>query len=260
MQSAHSAHLGLTQSATGALAEGQAQTTPGAEGYDGVVEVEDAGLEGGQEGVTQGAAGVQPAVKQEKTDDGSQHMQEEQQNQAATCSGQAPSVAVKDEPQAGNLSRTEQEEVGPSREADAQTSTASVAIFGNKIAKTDQDSQQQPTAGRINTEPPDASHELPGLTSTENQMTEKEEEEEAGPADQQVPHVQTYIVLCREQDILQIFALPEMQLIFSYNNVVEGPLLLTQGGSSPTPLGGEEAQTHVTEACLESFGPTVVPG
>ena len=119
MQSAHSAHLGLTQSATGALAEGQAQTTPGAEGYDGVVEVEDAGLEGGQEGVTQGAAGVQPAVKQEKTDDGSQHMQEEQQNQAATSSGQAPSVAVKDEPQAGNLSRTEQEEVGPSGQSAA---------------------------------------------------------------------------------------------------------------------------------------------
>ena len=248
--------MSLAQSEPGALAEGQAQTTPEAEGYDGVVEVEDAGLEGGQEGVTQGAAGVQPAVKQEKTDDGSQHMQEEQQNQAASSSGQAPSIAVKDEPQAGNLD--EQEEVGPSGEADAQTSNASVAIFGSEIAKQDQGSQQQPTADRMNSEPPDASHDLPGLASTDNQTLH--EEEEAGPANQQVPHTQTYIVLCREQAIVQIFALPEMQLIFSYSNVVEGPLLLTQGGSSPTPLGGEAAQTHITEACLESFGPTVVPG
>ena len=229
--------------------------TPGADGYDGVVEVEDAGLEGGQEGVTQGAAGVQPAVKQEKTDDDSQHMQEEQQTQAASSSGQPPSSAVKDELQAGNLK--EQEEVGPSGEADAQTSTASEAVFGSEIA-TDHDSQQQPTADRINSEPPDASQELPGLAFTDNQTPQ--EEEEAGPSNQQVPHTQTYIVLCREQSIVQIFALPEMQLVFSYNNVVEGPLLLTQGSSSPTPLGAEEAQTHITEACLESFGPTVVPG
>lgn len=256
MQSAHSAHLSLAQSEPEALAEGPAQMTPGADGYDGVVEVEDAGLEGGQEGVTQGAAGVQPAVKQEKTDDDSQHMQEEQQTQAASSSGQPPSSAVKDELQAGNLK--EQEEVGPSGEADAQTSTASEAISGSEIAKTDHDSQQQPTADRMNSEPPDASQELPGLAFTDNQTPQ--EEEEAGPSNQQVPHTQTYIVLCREQSIVQIFALPEMQLVFSYSNVVEGPLLLTLGGSSPTPLGAEEAQTHITEACLESFGPTVVPG
>ncbi len=253
VQSAHSAHLSLTQSEPGALAEGQAQKT---EGYDGVVEVEDAGLEGGQEGVTQGAAGVQPAVKQEKTDDGSQHMQEEQENQAASSSGQAPVIAVKDELQAGNLK--EQEEVGPSGEADAQPSTAREAIFGSEIAKTDHGSQQQPTTDKISSEPPDASHDLPGPTSTGNQMPQ--EEEEAGLSDQQVSHTQTYIVLCREQSIVQIFALPEMQLVFSYSGVVEGPLLLTHGGCSPTPLGGEEAQTHVTEARLESFGPTVVPG
>lgn len=230
--------------------------TPGAEGYDGVVEVEDAGLEGVQEGVTRGAAGVQPAIKQEKIDDGSQHMQDEQQNQAASSPGQPLSTAVKDELQAGNLQ--EHKEVRISEEADAQTSTVSAAIFDSEIAKTDQGSQQQPTADRINSEPPDASHDLPGLTSTDNQTPQ--EEEEAGPANQQVPHVQTYIVLCREQSIMQIFALPEMQLVFSYSNVVEGALLLTQGASSPTPLGGEEAQTHVTEARLESFGPTVVPG
>ncbi len=253
VQSAHSAHLSLAQSEPGALAEGLAQMTPGAEGYDGVVEVEDAGLEGGQEGVT---PGVQPAVKQEKTDDGSQHMQEEQQTQAASSSGQASSTAVKNEPQVENLK--EQEEVGPSGGADAQTSTASVAMFGSEIAKQDQDTQQQPTPDKMNSEPHDASQELPGLTSTDNQTPQ--EEEETGPANQQVPHIQTYIVLCREQGIMQIFALPEMQLIFSYSNVVEGPLLLTQAGSSPTPLGGEEAQTHVTEALLESFGPTVVPG
>ncbi|KAL0047613.1 hypothetical protein WJX82_007762 [Trebouxia sp. C0006] len=50
VQSAHSAHLSPAQSEPEALAEGPAQMTPGAEGYDGVVEVEDAGLEGGQEG------------------------------------------------------------------------------------------------------------------------------------------------------------------------------------------------------------------
>ncbi|DBA84714.1 TPA: hypothetical protein ACH3X1_005967 [Trebouxia sp. C0004] len=255
-QSAHSGELSLAKSACGALAEGQAQMNPGAEGYDGVMEVEDAGLEGGQEGVTHGTAGVQPAVKQERTDNDSQNMQEEQRTQAASSSGQAPSIAVKDELQAENLK--EQEEVGTSGEADAQTSTASVAIFGSEITKTDSGSQQQPLADRVNTEPPDASHELPGLTSTDNQTPQ--EEEEAGPANQQVPHVQTYVVLCREQGIMQIFALPEMQLIFSYNNVVEGPLLLIQGGSTPTPLGGEEVQTHVTEARLESFGPTMVPG
>ena len=256
MQSAHSAHLSLAQSEPGALAEGQAQPTPEAEGYDGVVEVEDAGLEGGQEGVTPGAADVQPAVKQEKTDNGSQHMQEEQRNQAASSSGQAPSIAVKDEPQAENPK--EQEEVGPSGEADAQISTASEAIFGSEIVQGNQGSQQQPNADQKQSELPDASHELAGLISTDNQMPQ--EEEEAGPASQQAPHIQTYIVLCREQSIVQIFALPDMQLVFSYSNVVEGPLLLTQGGSSPSPLAGEEAQTHVTEACLESFGATVVPG
>ena len=256
LQSAHSAHLSLAQSEPAALADGQAQTPPEAEGCDGIVEVEDAGLEGGQEGVTQGAAGVQPAVKQEKTDDGSQHMQEEQQNQAASSSGQAPSIAVKDEPQAGNLK--EHEEVGASGEADAQTRTASVAIFGSEIAKTDQGSQQQQNADKMNPEPPDASQELPGLTFTDNQTPQAEEE--AGPANQQVPHIQTYIVLCREQGLMQIFALPEMQLIFSYSNVVEGALLLNQGGSGPSSLGGEEAQTHITEARLESFGPTVVQG
>lgn len=277
MHSAHTARAEeLIWSGQGALGQGPGPASPDADAHDGVLEVEDAGLEGGQEGVAQPDAHADAAVlvKQENSSVG------DHQKQPAAAGEQ---------------------EAGPSGQA-AEDTWASVAIFGQEIAADEHKPDQQDLAGtqpgtdRLS-EPPDDSSK-PHQTTAQTAANDQQEEEPASShqggldpsgleaavqpsnediapgniqnpmpepdqANQQAPPVQTFIVLCREKGEMQIFALPEMQLLFSYNNVVEGPPLLTQGGSSPSPSGKaeeEEGQVQVVEACMASFGASYVSG
>ena len=278
MRSAYSSQPGdPTQSLQGAGEEGQATASPAAEGHDGIVEVEDAGLEGGQEGVTQGVTAAEPVIKQETLGDDNQHHTEaEQKQQDASTSDPTQPAAVKGELQARPElpdttmpdSRASEaifgSEIALPEQARMESSEgASEAIFGSEIALPEQ-SNHQPgeEAGPSHQQAPDSTlldvavhPDDVGVAAGSIQNPNAE----ASPVDEQPISVQTCIVVCREEGTLEIFALPEMQLLFSYSNAVEGPPLLTQGGSSPSSLRkpGEEAEVHIVEARMESFGANV---
>ena len=277
---AHLAHSSQPDEVAQIAEEGLRQASPGAQAHDRILEVEDAGLEGGQEGATQDVSKAGTAVKQEGAEGAEQH-EAAQQNQAAAASTS----------KAGN-----EEDVGPTDRAEADNK-ASIAIFGEEIATNDskpaaEDVGQQEGEKAMDTEPPDDSSKLNHAAvltisaegeagSSLGQASDSANPEtviqprnsdatpgdiqhphsEPGPASLQAPPVQTFIVLCRRNGLMQIFVLPDMQLLFSYSNVVEGPLLLTQGGQSPVGKAEEDSsQVQLVEACMESFGASYVSG
>ena len=241
---------------------------------DGLLEVQDAGLEGGQEGVmAEGGTHVKP----EGAGDGDRQAGEEERSRDAgtlTCKPEASGQA------------SEEAEPGVQGEA----GRPSVAIFGEEIAAEEQVSLMDsvpgksawPAVGGIDTElvvfddpvgeaaasseqrhsdspQLDESMELSGESATAG--SPGHDTAEPSPANQQTPAVQTYIVLCRDNGWLQIFALPEMELVFHCRKVAEGPPLLTHGGSSPPGDAGEEdVGVQIVEACMESFGPSNAAG
>lgn len=245
------------QSLQGAGAEGQAPASPAAEGLEGIVEVEDAGLEGGQEGVTQGVTAAEPVIKQETLGDDNQHsMEEQRQQQDASTSDPSQPAEVKGELQA----RLE------SPDTAMPDSRASEAIFGSEIALPEQSIHTpEEEAEPSHQQAPDSTLLDVAVHPDDGEMAAgsiQNPNAEAGPVVEQAAPLQTCIVVCREGGSLQIFALPDMQLLFSYSNAVEGPPLLTQGGSSPSSLSkpGEEAEVHIVEARMESFGAANVSG
>ena len=174
-------------------------------------------------------------------------------------------------------------------EAEESRDRASVAVFGDEIAsdgniKHEDESAdpqlRQDQAGSA-TETNAAAAAVDGLQSNLSHMAQDSKESlqqqdrpeplrstalaDQSPSDptmtkQQLPAVKAFTVLCRENGLLQIFALPDMQLLFSYTNPIEGPPLLTQGGSSPHQPTQEEAKERVVEARMESFGPRDASG
>ena len=249
-----SVHSSLSAEATEAAKDAQGpdaggQGPAGEQPRDRIVDVEDGGLEGGQEGVAQEPA----AVKQERNTGDFQ--------QPASASTAEP-VRVKEE------------------EAEEARDRPSAAIFGDEIAyggnmKHEDDSAdpqpRQDQAGSA-TETSSASAQGPQSSPDQNAQDSKEslslqyspEPHEspplAGHSTAKQPSVRTFTVLCRENGLLQIFTLPDMQLLFSFTNPIEGPPLLTQGGSSPHQLAEEEAKVRVVETRMESFGPRDASG
>ena len=241
-------------------AEGQAPA--GEQPRDRILEVEDGGLEGGQEGVAQ-----EPATMKQETDGGGA----QQPSSGLGWASEAEPVHVKEE------------------EAEESRDRPSVAIFGGEIAsggkiKHEDDSadpQLRQDQAESATEINPAAASTPGLQSSPNQMAQDSKKSpplqdspeplqstalpDSSPSDsttanQPRPAVKTFTVLCRENGLLQIFMLPGMQLLFSYTNPTEGPPLLTQGGSSPHQLAEEEAKVRMVEARMESFGPRDTSG
>ena len=247
--------------AQGPDAEGQGPA--GEQPHDRILEVEDGGLEGGQEGVAQEPAAV---VKQERDGGGAQ-----QPSSGLGSASEAEAVRVKEE------------------EAEEARGTPSVVIFGDEIAsggnsKHEDDSAEpqleQDQAGSaaeidpaaastqgIQSSPDQKAQDLKGNLPLQDYYEPLDSTALAGhspsassTAKQPLPAVKTFTVLCRENGLLQIFALPDMQLLFSYTNPTEGPPLLTQGGSSPHQPAEEEAKVRVVEARMESFGPKDASG
>ena len=58
---------------------------------------------------------------------------------------------------------------------------------------------------------------------------------------------------------MQVFALPEMQLVFSFTHPSEGPSLMRSRGSCRSSSGGQTSgeALHVQEVALHSFGTSV---
>ena len=236
--------------AQGPDAEGQGLAE--AQPRDRILEVEDGGLEGGQEGVAQEPA----AVKQERERGDAQQLPS-----GSGSASEAEPVRVKEE------------------EAEESRDKSSVAIFGDEIAsdsnvkheddsadpqlRQDQAAATQDLQSNLTQMARDSKDSLGQQNSPELlQSIALADHSPSDPptAKRPLPAVQTFTVLCRENGLLQIFALPDMQLLFSYTNPTEGPPLLTQGGSSPHQPAEEEAKVRVVEARMESFGPRDASG
>ena len=235
------------------------QTPAGEQPGDRMLEVEDGGLEGGQEGVAQEPA----AVKQEKDAGDAQqppsgsrsasssesvHVKEEEAEEAGR---EEPSVAIfGDEIASDNNMKHEDNSADAQLE---QNQAGSAAETSAASAQGPQSSPNQKAQDLQQSVPLQHGPEPPESTPLVGQST-------ADSSAAKQPTVQTFTVLCRENGLLQIFALPDMQLLFSYTNPIEGPPLLTQGGSSPHQLAEEEAKVRVVEARMESFGPRDASG
>ena len=260
----HSAASAEAAESTAQAADAKGQGIAGEQPHDMILEVEDGGLEGGQEGVAEQAA----PVKQEKNG--------EEGQQPAPASDEGENVHVPEEEEAQSLEQNAE-------------SKPSVATFGEEIPagnenKTEDQSvdQQlrQSQAGSATESDAAASQAAAGLHDTSWQAAQHAKQALAkqqhsdvpvvdAPTDTGAPTsgswsnnapVKTFIVLCRENGLLQIFTLPEMQLLFTYTNPSDGPLLLTQGGSSPPQSEEEEVRVQVVEARMESFGPRDASG
>lgn len=245
--------------AQGPDAEGQG--CAGEQPRDRIMEVEDAGLEGGQEGVAQEPAG---GFKQERERDEAQQTE-------------ADPVRVKEEEEA------EESEPQGSQES------LSIAIFGEEIAaervvKHDDhpadpqlrqaqagsvtdlypgsaSAQDQPISGRpAQDDTKESLLQQDGVYQPSSNGVVDHIPDNSVPANQQLPAVKTFTVLCRENGMLEIYSLPDMQLLFSYSNPIEGPPLLTPGGSSPPQPEEGAAKLRVVEARMESFGPKDASG
>ena len=227
--------------------------------HDQLIEVEDGGLEGGQEG------GLVPG---------------EQQGSGVS---QLSSVIVKGEHNAS------QQLPAPSQDSRAQNSAsemqqaASTAIFGSEIAGNDTSSDspvmmtessntgQEPAAGSVPqiasvTEDTDMDdvNQLQ-LTVYPDDQTASHDARATSPGGTQRVGVAgtqgSFIVLCRENGWLQLYALPDMELVFSYQHANDGPPVMGDGGSSPDPRGLEGGPALQTvEVCMQSFGPTTTSG
>lgn len=260
-------HSNLTAEAAESAQDAQGPDDAGGQGpageqpRDRILEVEDGGLEGGQEGVAQ-----EPAVVKMEENGGDA----QQPSSASGSASKAESVHVKQE------------------EAEESRDTPTVAIFGEEIAsgssfkgeddstdplpKQDQAGSATTTTDPASTSAQDPQSDCPNQEATDSkgslqqqghpelplQSTALADPPTSDPtttATQPPQSAKVFIVLCRENGLLQIFVLPDMQLLFSYTNPIEGPALLTQGGSSPPPLAEEEGKVRVVEARMESFGP-----
>lgn len=168
--------------------------------------------------------------------------------------------------------------------------TASMAVFGSDIAE-DKKPSEAPAVGA---EPGSLSHvgaeshspsetkaanQVPQIanvtegTDTDmdgaNQLQLSAYPDEPQPASRDSPSrrspprgaVQSFIVLCRDNGWLQLYALPDMQLVFAYQHANDGPTVMGQGGCSPDPRGLEGGSALQTvEVCMQSFGPTTTSG
>lgn len=232
------------------------QGPAGEQPRDRILEVEDGGLEGGQEGVAQ-----EPAVVKMEENGGDA----QQRSSASGSASKAESMRVKQE------------------EAEEARDRPTVAIFGKEIAsgssfKGEDESTdplpEQDQAGSTTAPDPQSSPNQEATDSKESLQQQGHPEPPLQPtaladppasdptttADQAPQAAKIFTVLCRENGLLQIFALPDMQLLFSYTNPIEGPPLLTQGGSSPPQPPEEEGKVRVVEVRMESFGPRNASG
>ena len=168
--------------------------------------------------------------------------------------------------------------------------TASMAIFGSEIAE-DKKPSQAPVVGaepgglshvRAESHSPSetkAANQVPQIanvtegTDTDmdgaNQLQLSVYPDEPQPSSRESPSrrspprgaVQSFIVLCRDNGWLQLYALPDMQLVFAYQHASDGPTVMGQGLCSPDPrglVGG--AALQIVEVCIQSFGPTTTSG
>ena len=259
-------HSRLTAQAAASAQDAQGPDDAGGQGpageqpRDRILEVEDGGLEGGQEGVAQ-----EPAVVKMEENGGDI----QQPSSASGSASKAESVRVKQEGAEDSMDRP------------------TVAIFGEEIAsgssfKGEDESadplpeQDQAGSATKTTDPAPASTQNPQSSSPDQEAPDSKgslhQQGQSEPplqptaladpptsdptttAEQPLQSAKLFTVLCRENGLLQIFALPEMQLLFSYTNPIEGPPLLTQGGSSPVQPAEEDGKVRVVEARMESFG------
>ena len=160
---------------------------------------------------------------------------------------------------------------------------ASTAIFGSEIAGND----TSPDSPAMITNPsiPDQKQAAVSVPQIAN-VTEDTDMDDANqlqltvhPDDQTVSHdaratspggtrrtglaatPHSFIVLCRENGWLQLYALPDMELIFLYQHASDGAPVMGEGGSSPDPRGLEGGSALQTvEVCMQSFGPTTTSG
>ena len=262
----HSTHSAKSaEAAEGALGtDTEGKDNTGEMLHDIILEVEDGGLEGGQEGVAEGTP-----IKHEEADTGASQpasspemkvdVEEEDVTAGASeqqTADQSASVAIfvadiaassnangKDDPAAQLL---QQDQAVPG---------AAIAPSSSQSAGAAQNNTQQDATEDANQDLLQQQHSEAPDSGPVNSVTA-----EAATDEQQPPPVQTFIVLCRENGLLQIFQLPDMKLLFTYHNAVEGPPLLTPGGFSPPQPEGEEARVHVVEARMESFGPRDASG
>lgn len=250
-----------TMDAQGADVEGQGLA--GEQPHDMIVEVEDGGLEGGQEGVAEQAA----PVKQEKNGEDAQqpapasdaggdiHVKEEEEAQTSEQQDaeSKPSMAIFDtEIAAGNETKTEDDPADPLLRQDHAGSDASASQLAAEALDMPGQHAKHDSAQQQHSKSPDLDNMAD--TGAQNPTCDSWSNR------QQQPPVKTFIVLCRENGMLQIFALPEMQLLFTYTNPSDGPSLLTPGGSSPPQPEAEEVRVQVVEARMESFGPKDASG
>ena len=266
-------HSSLTaDSARGAQGpEAEGQGPAGEQPHDMILEVEDAGLEGGQEGVAKGSqvwvAEEPAAVKQERDGGEAQqaasgsakaepvHVKEEEaEGSGQQGSGDKPSIAIfGEEIAAGSGVKHEDESANPHLRQD-QAGSATHVDRASSSAQDPQNPDQITQDSKQSLPQQDKSEPLESNGLAQHSISEPT------PANQPLPAVKTFTVLCRENGMLQIFALPDMQLLFSYSNPIEGPPLLTQGGSSPRQPEEEEARVRAVEARMESFGPRDTSG
>lgn len=237
--------------AQGLDAEGQGPA--GEQPRDRILEVEDAGLEGGQEGVAQDPPGMKQERDKEEAHPAKAEpvsvKQEEAEGSELEGSQDRPSIAIFGEEIAAESDVKHEDD--PQLREDQAGATISIASASASVQ--DRDARGQVVPATKESPAQQDGVQNPISNDVVNHVTEHVTSD-SGTANQQPPAVNTFAVLCRENGMLQIFSLPDMQLLFSYSNPIEGPPLLTPGGSSPPQPEEGGANVRVVEACMESFG------
>lgn len=206
----------------------------------------------------------------------------EEARQAAA--GGESSLSLDQDPSADAASAAEiKQETTAATSAPQQT--ASVAIFGSEVAG-EEKLLSSPAAGaeparpsHMGPEPNSPAVQVPQIAnvtedtemegSNQRQLTVHQDDtpaashgaRSASPAADRRGKRRDFIVLCRENGWLQLYALPEMDLIFAYQHATDGPAVMGEGGCSPNPAGLEGGSALQTvEVCMQSFGPSSTSG
>lgn len=230
--------------------------------HDQLVEVEDAGLEGGQEGCL--VPGEQASVPEDPSGSGDQAANDvkHEPREGQDLKRQNSPTELQDTPSRA----TAQQHVS---HASAEQGAPNSPVRSRARLNSPEQHQVEPEGllpasdALQDTDMSDADPlQLVELPNQEQTRSGPEHARQTASPPAGLPKGNgSFILMTRENGWLELYALPGMELVFSHQHASAGPAVLADGGCSPDPSSLEGVpQMQTMEVSLQSFGPSTMSG